>query len=80
MSKANFEPINCPHCDINLLGDKIPDDIKKHYRGTHWKREIGIYDINLDRTVKYQCPDCKGEWPVDLKMELTPKARKKLGL
>lgn len=53
------EPKNCPHCGVSLLGDKIPDDIAEHYGGTHWKREIGIYDEALDRTVAFECPDCK---------------------
>lgn len=58
------EPLNCPHCGVSLLGDKIPQDISKHYSGTHWKREIGIYDRDLDRTVAYRCPDCGKEWPI----------------
>ncbi len=28
-----------------------------------WGRQIGIYDMSKDRTVKWQCPDCGGEWP-----------------
>lgn len=27
-----------------------------------WGRAIGIYDIDRDRTVKWKCPDCEGEW------------------
>lgn len=27
-----------------------------------WGREIGIYDMGKDRTVAWQCPDCKHEW------------------
>ena len=27
---------------------------------TKWGRQIGIYNIYLDRTVDTQCPDCKG--------------------
>ena len=27
-----------------------------------WGRQIGIYDMELDRTVRWQCPDCKHEW------------------
>lgn len=56
------EPLNCPHCGVSLLGDPIPDDIKEHYAGTHWKRELGIYDWDKDRTVAYECPDCKKRW------------------
>lgn len=38
----------------------------KHYCGysTHglnnrWGRKICVYDLELDRTTHYQCPDCK---------------------
>lgn len=27
-----------------------------------WGREIGIYDMEKDRTVKWKCPDCDHEW------------------
>jgi hypothetical protein len=27
-----------------------------------WGREIGLYDLFKDRTVRYQCPDCGHEW------------------
>ena len=27
-----------------------------------WGREIGIYDMIKDRTVSWQCPDCKHQW------------------
>jgi hypothetical protein len=52
----------CPHCNSNLRGDPIPDDIAHNYSGTHWKRKIGIYDFFTDRTVAWQCPDCNGQW------------------
>lgn len=42
-------------------------DTAGHYGATQtegrWGREIGIYSIETDRTVAYQCPDCYGEWP-----------------
>ena len=28
-----------------------------------WGRQIGIYDYGKDRTVAWQCPDCRHEWP-----------------
>jgi len=28
----------------------------------HWGREIGIYDMEKDRTVSWRCPDCGHEW------------------
>lgn len=27
-----------------------------------WGREIGIYDLNTDRTIAWQCPDCGHQW------------------
>lgn len=27
-----------------------------------WRREIGIYDLETDETVKWRCPDCGHEW------------------
>ena len=27
-----------------------------------WGRQIGIYDLERDRTVRWKCPDCDGEW------------------
>ena len=28
----------------------------------HWKRQIGLYSQERDRTVAWLCPDCKHEW------------------
>jgi hypothetical protein len=27
-----------------------------------WKRQIGLYSQERDRTVAYVCPDCNHEW------------------
>lgn len=27
-----------------------------------WGRAIGIYDMELDRTVAWKCPDCGHQW------------------
>lgn len=27
-----------------------------------WGKQIGIYDINRDRTVRWLCPECNHEW------------------
>lgn len=58
-------PTNCPHCNISLLGDPIPQEYidKGYYSGTHWKREIGIEDPSkYDGVYYYQCPDCNAQW------------------
>lgn len=57
---------NCPHCDIELQGEPIPKHDQKLFGATHFSRKIGIYDFSRDRTVKYQCPDCSGEWDRNL--------------
>lgn len=56
------EPLNCPNCGVSLLGDKVPDEDQDMFKTTHFKREIGVYDIDLDMTVKYKCPDCDAYW------------------
>ena len=42
------------------------DRIAEMYGATrttgHWGRKIGIYCMDRDRTVAWQCPDCKLEW------------------
>lgn len=56
-------PEKCPHCGVSLLGGLIPDDIKEHYSGTYWKREIGIEIPEIyDGIYYWECPDCKGQW------------------
>lgn len=53
---------NCPHCNTNLQGELIPIEQQESYGATHFTRKIGIYDRWSDRTVKWKCPDCRGEW------------------
>jgi len=31
----------------------------------HWGREIGTYDVGLDRVVAWRCPDCGHQWERD---------------
>jgi hypothetical protein len=47
------EPISCPHCKADLRNQKL---------GPPFKREIGFYDMDLDATVSWKCPDCSGVW------------------
>lgn len=46
------EPLNCRFCGMDL----------RHPSGPPFKREVGQYHRELDRTVAYQCPDCRGVW------------------
>ena len=53
----------CPFCHANLQGAPIPEKYKDSYGGsTHFSRKIGITDIELDRIIKWKCPDCGSEW------------------
>lgn len=58
-------PENCPHCNISLLGEPIPEEHKEHYSegSTHFKREIGMEFPELyDGIWYYMCPDCRFIW------------------
>jgi hypothetical protein len=52
----------CPFCGSCLQGDPIPKEKQHHYNATHFSRKIGISSLEEDRVVRWQCPDCKGEW------------------
>lgn len=57
---------NCPKCGVSWIGEAIPEDIRHHYAGTHWKREIAIDGGFLgiyDGIVALRCPDCNEEFP-----------------
>lgn len=71
-------PHNCPLCAANLLGEPIAADIKHHYSGNYFKRELGIYSQEYDRTVAYRCPDCNKMFDLDYKAELTPETYAKI--
>lgn len=50
---------NCPKCGASLLDKPIPEESRKLYGGkTHFRRVIGIYSREQDRTVAWRCPDC----------------------
>lgn len=54
---------NCPSCNTSLIGAPIPEDIREHYSGTHWRREIGIEVQGFYDGVSYwRCPDCLHTW------------------
>jgi hypothetical protein len=43
------------------------DSVAANYGATRtsgrWGRAIALYDLDLDRTVSFRCPDCDHEWP-----------------
>ena len=55
---------HCPACGVSWVGDPIPEAVREHYGGaTHYRREIAVYSLDLDRTTHYHCPDCGTEFP-----------------
>lgn len=52
----------CPACHKSLVGKPIPRKLRAAYGYTHYKLEIGLYDITRDRTTHWQCPWCKHMW------------------
>ena len=52
----------CPYCNANFQGPPIPRESQKSYGATHFSRKIGISSIELDRIIKWKCPDCEQEW------------------
>jgi hypothetical protein len=45
--------ITCPHCEA---------DLRDHHNGIPYKRSIGMYSREQDRTTHWKCPDCEGTW------------------
>jgi len=54
----------CPECGTSWAGKAIPEEHQHLYNEKRFfSRLIGIYSLQCDRTVKWQCPDCKKEFP-----------------
>lgn len=55
---------HCPHCQVSLQGDPIPEESRKWYgTSTHWRKEIGIEVMGVyDGVLYWQCKDCGGTW------------------
>jgi hypothetical protein len=62
----------CPACNADLDGESIylsfiqkgyfvekAQALAAMYETSKWGRHIALYDRRKDRTVAYQCPDCK---------------------
>ena len=55
----------CPNCNANLVGEKIPLDEREFYGEgvTNYSRLIGIEDPDIyDGTAWWMCPDCQHTW------------------
>jgi hypothetical protein len=57
----------CPHCKADMRDEPIPAEHAEHYAGEYidgvkyFSKWIGVYDMDLDRTVAYKCPECGKE-------------------
>ena len=61
-SQSPADADNCPNCGTSLLDKPIPEESRHMYGGkTHFRRVIGIYSREQDRTVAWRCPDCDYE-------------------
>lgn len=52
---------------MKMHGDEErADEYAKAYGATRttgrWGKKIGIYDMELDRTTHWKCPECAHEW------------------
>lgn len=57
---------NCPKCGSLWHEKRIPEESRHHFGNARFfSRVLGIYDRDRDRTVAYQCPDCKTFWDRD---------------
>jgi hypothetical protein len=45
--------LDCPQCKA---------DLRDQENGPPFTREIGLYDVGMDRTRVMKCPDCGHEW------------------
>lgn len=53
----------CPSCKADLRGGVIPKKDQHLFGADHFGREIGLYDMEQDRTISWKCPDCGHQWP-----------------
>ena len=64
MSKVIMDgPQKCVECGYSFKGEKIPKGSQEFYGNhTHFSKMVGVYDIDLDRTVYFQCPECNAHY------------------
>lgn len=70
MSKVILEgPEKCLDCGVSFKAEKIPKNSKEFYGElTHFSKLIGVYDVDLDRTVFFKCPECPARYGRDYKL------------
>lgn len=67
---------NCPKCGVSFIGEPIPEHLRQHCGGTHWRLEIAIdggYAGIYDGIVAIMCYACshtfpRSNHPIDLEL------------
>ena len=56
-------PMTCPECGADLRGKPIPAGNPELYGDeTHFSKAIGLYRVEADATIGWECPDCHYRW------------------
>lgn len=53
-------PMN--HEEAEALADEVASQYGATRTKGNWGRQIGLYDMDKDRTVAWKCPDCGETW------------------
>lgn len=57
---------NCPECGTSLLGNVIPEALRKEYGNRErFTRLVEVHDWNRKRIVGWECPDCGANFSND---------------
>lgn len=60
MKNQNITSLNnCPVCGVTLLGNLIPEDLRREYNNRqHYTRLVECWDWKANKLTGYECPDC----------------------
>lgn len=58
----NQNGVPADHLEAQQEADRYAEAYGATRTSGRWGRQIGIYSMEKDRTVAWQCPDCKYEW------------------
>lgn len=59
MKASILNQTNCPVCGVSLLGNVIPEDLRKEYGNRkHFTRLVETRDWSTRKLTGWECPDC----------------------